>query len=95
YSVFVEIDEYREQIEGKDFVRAILYVERESQKPIILGRRGEAIKRLGTRARKKIEQLSGRQVFLELHVKVAKKWRKNESLVRRAFKPPDKYLPNE
>jgi len=95
YSVFVEIEEYREQNEGKDFVRAILYVERESQKPIIVGRRGEAIKRLGRKARKKIEFLSGRSIYLELHVKVAKNWRKDETFLRRAMKPPDRYLPSE
>jgi len=70
-------------------------VERESQKPIIVGRRGEAIKRLGRKARKKIEFLSGRSIYLELHVKVAKNWRKDETFLRRAMKPPDRYLPSE
>ncbi|MBN2380406.1 GTPase Era [candidate division WOR-3 bacterium] len=92
HSVFVEIEEYREQNRKKDLVRAVLYVERESQKPIVLGRGGEAIKRLGTRARKKIELLSGRPIFLQLHVKVAKNWRKDEAFVRRAMRPPEKYL---
>jgi len=94
YSVFVEIDEYKEQNARKDFVRATLYVERVSQRPIILGRGGEAIKRLGARARRKIEALSGRPIFLELHVKVARNWRSDEALVRRAMKPPQEYLPD-
>jgi len=94
YSVFVEIEEYKEHDGRKDLIRATLYVERDSQRPIILGRGGEAIKRLGTRARKKIEALSGRAVYLELHVKVAKNWRKDPSFVRRATKPPQSYLPD-
>jgi GTP-binding protein Era len=92
YSVFVEIAEYREKEGRKDLINAVLYVERESQKPIILGRGGEAAKRLGTRARKKIELLSGRSVFLELRVKVAKNWRRDPSFIRRATKPPEGYL---
>jgi len=95
YSVFVEITEYKEQEGRKDLIQAILYVERESQKPIILGRGGEAIKRMGTRARKKIEALSGRSVFLELRVKLAKNWRRDPSFVRRATKPPQEYLPDQ
>jgi len=94
YSVFVEIAEYREKEGRKDLINAVLYVERESQKPIILGRGGEAVKRLGTRARKKIELLSDRSVFLELRVKVAKNWRRDPSFVRRATKPPQSYLPD-
>lgn len=93
YAVFVEIEEYREQEGRKDFIRAVLYVERESQRPIILGKGGEAIKRLGTKARQKIEALSSRPVYLELHIKVAKEWRKDEGFVRRATKPPEAYLP--
>ncbi|NLI97140.1 GTPase Era [bacterium] len=93
YSVFVEIDEYREQEGRKDYIRAILYVERESQRPIILGKGGAAIKRLGTRARQKIEALSTRPCYLELHIKVAKDWRKDDGFVRRATKPPEAYLP--
>lgn len=95
YAVFVEIDDYKEQEGRKDLIHATLYVERDSQKPIIIGRRGEAIKRLGIRARRKIETLSGREVFLELRVKVARNWRSNEGFVRRAMKPPQKYLPEE
>ncbi|MEA3312305.1 MAG: GTPase Era [candidate division WOR-3 bacterium] len=95
YSVFVEIAEYREKEGRKDLINAVLYVERESQKPIILGRGGEAVKRLGTRARKKIELLSGRSVFLELRVKVARNWRKDPSFIRRATKPPQSYLSDQ
>jgi GTP-binding protein Era len=93
YSVFVEIEDYSEREGRKDFIRAVLYVERETQRPIILGRGGQAIKRLGTRARKKIELLSGRPVYLELQVKVARNWRSDPSFVRRAMKPPQAYLP--
>lgn len=93
YAVFVDIAEYREKEGRKDLIHATLYVERNSQKPIIIGKRGEAIKRLGTKARKKIEALSGRPVFLELRVKVAPNWRKDEDFLRRATKPPEEYLP--
>lgn len=93
YSVFVEIEDYIEQEGRKDVIKAVLFVERDSQRPIILGKRGEAIKRLGTNARKKIEALSGRPVFLELRVKVAKNWRTDDAFVRRAMKPPEQHLP--
>ncbi len=95
YAVFVEIEEYKEEKGRKDLIRATLYVERDSQKPILIGRRGEAIKRLGTKARKKIENLSGHDIFLVLHVKVAKNWRSDENFIRRAMKPPSSYLPSE
>jgi GTP-binding protein Era len=93
YAVFVEIDEYKEEEGRKDVIQATLYVERESQKPILIGRRGAAIKRLGMRARKKIETLSGHPVYLELHVKVARNWRSDRSFVHRAMKPPESFLP--
>jgi GTP-binding protein Era len=82
YSVAVEIDEFRE---GKNpvYIRAVLYVERDSQKGIVIGEGGRTIKILGTAARAKIEPLLGERVFLELHVKVMPKWRRHEASLKR------------
>jgi len=77
YSTEVVIDEYKEDI---DILRisAWIYVARESQKGIILGRQGHAIKKTGTEARKDIEDFTGKKVYLNLRVKVAKDWRDDE-----------------
>jgi GTP-binding protein Era len=77
YSTEVGIEEFREE-SGLIRIRALIFVERDSQKGIIIGNKGEAIKRVGTQARKDIEEFLGKQVFLELFVKVEKDWRKNE-----------------
>lgn len=77
YSCEVAVIEYKESPEI-DRIRCEIYVDRESQKAILLGHKGDAIKRLGTEARKKIEQLVGKQVFLELTVKVRGDWRDDE-----------------
>jgi GTP-binding protein Era len=82
YSVAAEIDEFREGAEPV-YIRAVLYVERESQKGIVIGEGGRTIKALGAAARAKIETLLGRRVFLDLHVKVLPKWRRNEPALKR------------
>jgi GTP-binding protein Era len=64
-------------------VHAELYVERPSQKAIILGTKGARLKDVGTRARKQIEALLGTRVYLDLHVKVAKDWQRNPKQLRR------------
>jgi GTPase len=81
YSVEVVIDSYEE---GKkvDTIQAVIYVERDSQKGIIIGHRGEALKKVGMNARRDIEKLVGKQVFLELFVKVKKDWRNNENMLK-------------
>ncbi len=76
YCVAVEVDDFRES-ETPVYIRAIVAVERESQKPIVLGRGGRTIKAIGTAARKKIESLLGRRVRLELWVSVWGGWRKD------------------
>lgn len=83
YSTTVEIDEFKEREKGKDFIKAIIYVERESQKGIIIGEDGKAIKRVGVIAREEIEKQIGRKVYLELWVKVMEKWRKDKSKLHR------------
>lgn len=82
YSVACEIDEFREGAEPV-YIRAVLYVERESQKGIVIGEGGRTIKALGQAARAKIEALIGRRVFLDLHVKVLPKWRRDEPALKR------------
>ncbi len=82
YSVACEIDEFREGAEPV-YIRAILYVERDSQKGIVLGQGGRTIKALGAAARAKIEALLGQRVFLDLHVKVLPKWRRDEPSLKR------------
>jgi GTP-binding protein Era len=64
-------------------VRAVLYVERSSQKPILVGRSGERVKRIGSQARRHIEALLGTPVYLDLHVKVAKEWQRDPKQLRR------------
>ncbi len=64
-------------------VRATLFVERSSQKPIVVGRRGERIKRVGSAARAHIERLLGTPVYLDLHVKIAKEWQRDPKQLRR------------
>ena len=82
YSVACEIDEFREGAEPV-YIRAVLYVERDSQKGIVIGEGGRTIKTLGAAARAKIETLLGQRVFLDLHVKVLPKWRRHEPSLRR------------
>jgi len=83
YAVEVEIVEFKERPGAKDFIEAVLYVEQISQKPILIGRGGHAIRSLGEAAREAIEEFLGRPVFLQLHVKVAPKWRRNKEALRR------------
>jgi GTP-binding protein Era len=82
HAMAVRIDEYTERGESGAYISATLFVERESQKPIVIGQGGEMLKKIGTTARKEIEGMSGRKVFLELRVKVEKNWRNNEEALR-------------
>ena len=82
YSVEVVVDEYKET-EGLVRIMATLYVERDTQKSIIIGKGGQAIKKLGTESRLAIEEFIGEHVFLDLSVKVLKDWRNNENIINR------------
>lgn len=82
YSCEVLIAEFKERQNAKDFISAEIVVERESQKPIIIGKAGRAIKELGEKSRKSIEAFLDREVFLELRVKVRDKWRSSQSLLK-------------
>lgn len=76
YSCEVSIDEYKEK-DDTDYISAVIYVERESQKGIILGHQGQMIKKLGTEARKDIEKFIDKKCYLKLFVKVKENWRNN------------------
>jgi GTP-binding protein Era len=78
HSISVEVDEVEEKR-----IRAIILVETESQKQILVGKHGAMVKEIGTRARPEIEALLGHGVFLELQVKVRPKWRRDERLLER------------
>lgn len=73
YSTAVEVEEFKES-DKLIRIRAVIYVERDSQKPIIIGRKGAMIKQIGTEARLDIENFLGRKVFLDLVVRVDKNW---------------------
>ena len=64
-------------------ISADIYVERESQKPILIGKGGEMLKKVGTQARIDLEKFFGKKIFLETHVRVADNWRNNESMLRK------------
>lgn len=83
YSVAVAIDEYKERSADMTYISAVIYVERDSQKGIIVGKGGSMIKRIGAQARKELEALIGTQVYLDLHAKVLKDWRSSNNLMRR------------
>src|SRR5258705_1994294 len=82
YSVACEIDEFREGAEPV-YIRAVLYVERESQKGIVIGEGRRTIKTVSGAARTKIEGLLGGRVYLDLHVKGLPKWRRAEPSLKR------------
>jgi GTP-binding protein Era len=82
YSCEVLIVDFKEREDNKDFISAEIVVERDSQKAIIIGKGGNAIKKLGQIARESIEEFLQREVFLELRVKVRKKWRSDENLLK-------------
>jgi GTP-binding protein Era len=82
YSCEVLIVDFKESEEGINFISAEIVIERDSQKAIIIGKGGASIKKLGEAARKSIEEFLQSEVFLELRVKVRKKWRSDENLLK-------------
>jgi GTPase len=84
YATAVEVEEFQEE-EGKDLIRirAIIQVERESQKGVLIGKKGEMLKAIGKLAREEMEAIFGAKVFLELWVKVEKDWREDPRALRR------------
>lgn len=81
YSSEVAIESFKD--DGKLLkIRAVIFVERDSQKGILIGKAGEALKKVGSEARKDLEKFFNRKVFLETHVKVADNWRKEKARLR-------------
>ncbi len=86
YSCEVIIEDFKEGEDRKGEItriRAVIFVNRKSQKSILIGKGGESIKRLGTRSRKDIESWLDTRVFLDLHVKVRENWRDDERMLKR------------
>lgn len=82
HSLAVRIDEFTERANGMAYIAATIFVERESQKGIVIGQGGKMMKSIGSAARKQIEEMGGRKVFLELRVKVHKDWRDDPNALK-------------
>lgn len=82
YAAVVEIEEFKEE-EKLIRIHAVIYIEKESQKPIMIGSGGKKLKEIGIEARRGLEQFLGKQVFLKLWVKVLKDWKRDERALRR------------
>lgn len=83
YSTYVEVEKFTEDLGDKNYIRAIIHVERESQKPIIIGKGGAAIAQLRKNAQKRIAEFLGRKYRLELTVTVTPDWRNNTQMLER------------
>lgn len=82
HSIAVRIDEYKERNEIGAYITATIFVERDSQKGIVIGKQASMLKSIGIAARQAIESMSGRNVFLDLHVKVKKNWRTDPDFLK-------------
>ena len=85
HGIVVRIDEYTERNENGVYIEATIFVERESHKGIVIGQNGQMLKKIGMAARKEIEAMNGKSVFLQLRVKVRKNWRDDEKMVKQMF----------
>jgi len=83
HAVAVAVEEFAERSPTLTYIRVVIYVERDSQKGILIGRGGAMLKKIGSEARAELEQLLGTQVYLEPWVKVLKNWRQNETMLAR------------
>ncbi|MEO0563132.1 MAG: GTPase Era [Chloroflexota bacterium] len=83
HSVAVEVEDFEERRSGEYIIHAVVWVEKASQKGIVIGKRGSMIKQLGTDARQEMQRVFGHDVQLFLHVKVAKDWRSDLRSMRR------------
>lgn len=84
YSVAVSIEEFRENPERNLIrIRAEIYVERESQKGMVIGKGGRMLRTVGTAARQELEKETGERVYLDLFVKVVRDWSRKETMLRR------------
>lgn len=82
YAIAVQIEDFKEdEVKNLSRIQALIFVERESQKGILIGRSGGTLKEIGTAARQELEALLGTKIFLELWVKVKKGWSKNDAFL--------------
>ncbi len=79
HSLAVDVEEMRHQNGGKAYLRAVIYIERDSQKGIVIGKNGQMLKQIGEQSRQELEGLLDRPVYLDLWVKVKKNWRDSEN----------------
>ena len=82
HAIAVEVDEFKERTNGNIFIRATIFVERESQKGIVIGANGNLLKKIGQEARHDIENITGCGVFLDLWVKVQADWRNKSKMLK-------------
>jgi len=91
HSIAVRVDDYKDRSDNVTYIAATLFVERDSQKGIVIGQGGTMLKKIGVAARQEIQAMIGRKVFLQLRVKVRKNWRNDEAALRLfGFKSPAK-----
>lgn len=83
HSLAVRVDEFTERGQAGAYIAATLFVERDSQKGIVIGQDARMLKKIGSAARREIEVMSGRKIFLQLRVKVLKDWRNDETALKR------------
>ena len=81
YSVEVVVEQFKET-DNNIHINAVIYVERDSQKGIIIGHQGVALKRVSTEARKSLEKFFGKSIYLEVFVKIDKDWRQSERAMK-------------
>lgn len=82
HGIAIRIDQFTERNQSGAYIEATVFVERESHKAIVIGENGSMIKEIGSAARREIEAMSGRKVYLRLRVKVRKNWRDDEKVLR-------------
>ncbi len=82
HAIAVRLDEYKDRSEKNAYIHATLLLDRESHKPIVIGKKGAMIRKIGEYARMEIEKLTDRNIYLELNVKVEKNWRNNPKVLR-------------
>jgi GTP-binding protein Era len=90
HAVAVQVDEFKERSEDLTYIGATIYVEKDSQKGILIGQGGGTLRRIGKQSRRDIEEMLGNKVYLDLWVKVLKNWRKDEKALRRLGLLPPK-----
>lgn len=86
FSVFIEIEEFIERKNSKTYIRLNLILDKESHKKIIVGKEGSMIKRIGSHSRKNVEEFLGKEVYLDIFVKVKKNWKDDDNFLRSYFK---------